>query len=134
MTKPATEHVLSRTGDLPLKLTGIQLSDTSTRVVNSKDRLRWHELDIYQASKFVAHVKWHTAWEGEQPHDTCLIADSLQNLASQIRDYDPLEYLIGFPEGQQFERKQERLEQSICDDWSAMISDVFMKLNITESL
>lgn len=130
----ASEVVLTRTGTLPLKLTGEKLAGVSTDLVNGRDRDRWHEIDVYQASKFVAHVKWRSKWKGEQPYDCCFVDDTLKGLTTQILAYDPLEFLVGYPEGSQFERKQERLEQSITDDWSAMISDLFVELDVTESL
>ena len=129
-----SEFVLPCTGRLPLKLTGVILAQESTEVVNGSDRNRWHQVDVYQATKFVAHVQWRSRWQGEQPNDTCLVDDTLRGLAERLLAYDPLEFLVGFPEGAQFERKQERLEQSIIDDWSAMLTELFMKLNVTESL
>lgn len=129
-----TEFVLPCTGRLPIKLTGTLLASESTEVVNGSNRNRWYKIDVYKASKFVAHVQWRSQWSGEQPNDTCLVADTLKEIADQLLKYDPLEFLIGFPEGAQFERKQERLEQSITDDWSAMLTDLFLKLNVTESL
>jgi hypothetical protein len=128
------EVVLPCTGRLPLKLNGTLLASESTEIVNGSDRNRWHKVDVYQASKFVAHVQWRTRWQGEQPNDTCIVEESIHKLAEHLLKYDPLEFLVGFPEGAQFDRKQERLEQAIIDDWSAMLTRLFLSLNVTESL
>lgn len=129
-----TEFVLARTGDIPLRMTGVMLASMSTQFCNGRDRNRWHNVTVYHGRRYVAHVEWHSQWEGESQHSTCLIADTLDELADDIRSYDPLQYLMGFPDGQQFEKKQARLEQAIISDWDSMLSELFVKLEVAETL
>jgi hypothetical protein len=129
-----TEFILARTGDIPLKLTGTKLVSMSTQFSNGKDRNRWHVVTVYESTRMVAHIEWCSTWEGESQHSTCLIADDLESLADHIREYDPLKHLMGFPDGQQFEKKQARLENAIASDWDSMLSDLFMKLEVAETL
>ena len=134
MPTAKSEFILSRTGDIPLKLNGVQLSSGSTHFSNGRDRNRWHELEVFESTKYVAHIKWRSQWDGEQPHDTVITEVTLAALIDRIREYDPLAYLQGYPDGKQFAKKQARLENAIEDDWLSMITDVFMALGVTESL
>lgn len=125
---------LTRTGDLPLKVQGELLASRSSEITNGQERNRWHAITVIQASKFVACVEWCSRWQGEPSHSTCLVADTLLQLADLLRDYDPLAHLIGFPDGAQFEKKQARLEQAIESDWDALLSNLFSELNVSETL
>lgn len=129
--------VLPRTGDIPLKINAAKLDSASTLDLLTDKNRRWHLLTIYHAvtdDKFVAYVQWRSDWSGELPVDTCLIVDSLIELAEQLKAYDPVQHLIGYPDGAQFKRKQERLEQTIAAQWNAMLSGVFYKLGLSVGL
>lgn len=129
--------ILIRTGDIPLYFEGAVLDAASTLDLLTDKKRRWHWLTIYHAidaDKFVAYVQWRSDWSGELPVDTCLIGGSLVDVAEQLKAYDPVQHLIGYPDGAQFKRKQERLEQTIAAQWNAMLSGVFYKLGLSVGL
>ena len=131
------EFILSRTGDIPLQFKAAVLDAASTCDLMNEKPSRWHYLTVYHAiddKKFVAYVQWKSDWAGELPVDTCLISDSLLDVAEQLKAYDPVQHLIGYPDGAQFERKQERLKQTITAQWNAMLSGVFYKLVLSVGL
>ncbi|MEJ7590124.1 MAG: hypothetical protein WKF77_01110 [Planctomycetaceae bacterium] len=137
MNKPkGDEFVLTRTGELPARLTGKLIIGLSSQKVNNRDRNRWHEIDIIVADsgKYVAHVRWRSEWKGETNHDTCIVTEDADKLADELRDYDPLGHLMGFPDGAQFESKQQRLEEFVERDWDDLLTKSFTALGVSEEI
>ena len=44
--------------------------------------------------------------------------------------YDPIQFLIGFPQGERFEGKQQRLEAQIKSDWVALKTQALQSLGV----
>jgi len=120
------EFVLMRTGEPPLKFRGEVLASADGRWQNGKDQNRWHEITVYRTpgGNHVLEVVYHTLWQGESDHHHVVVTETLQGAISNLKAYDALEHLIGFPPHPQFTEKQARLEESIRQRWQSLMSEV----------
>ncbi len=113
---------IEETGDLPLEFEGTLIFEDSSRWVNARENNRFHELSLYQVEVpegelYVVHIHYKTFWQGEDCFSHCYQVKSKAEIKEVLQRYDPIEYLQGYPKGEQWEEKQAALEQRLTFDW-----------------
>lgn len=71
--------------------------------------------------RYVVQVLYGTLWEGEYDVDWVSVGLCV---ADSLAGYDPLRPIIGYPLGERFQAKQERLKASMRTTWESLVSDV----------
>lgn len=120
------------TGEPSLEFEGTSLVFESNNWVNGRDRNRYHEIMVYEPSDggYILHVSFITQWQGEYDHYAAWELETLEQVVEKLNNYDPIEFLVGFPPGEHFAEKQERLEESLKRDWIELKGKVFNELGI----
>lgn len=123
---------LRRTGQPPLAFKGEPIAEVDGRYVGGQEQNRWHELALYrtEAGRYVLAIAYRTIWQGESDHHEAHHAESPSAVLERLRDFDPLEYLVGYPPGRAHEAKQERLRDSLQRRWETLISDLYEDLPV----
>jgi hypothetical protein len=112
---------LQSTGQMPFEFEGQSAFEGSTEIHKSAERDRFHDIEIYESEyDWVLRIGYTTRWSGEHDYSEVWRAETLSQLIDIICEYDPLKYLAGYPTGQRFEEKQQRLEIQIQRDWEAL--------------
>lgn len=126
------EYTLPRTGQRPIKFTGELIANSTREPVKAKDKdkLRYYELSIYktESEKYIAVVVYHTEWEDEEPRQDVMVCETAHEVADVLEDYDSSLNVVGFPPGQQFAARQERLLDSLRSQYEQQVSEVLAKL------
>jgi len=124
---------LSRTGEPALEFVGaVVFSGTSGTATSN----RWHEVTVYETvtGESVVEVSWVTTWKEELGHDAAFVCNRPGEVVRDLRQYDPVAYLVGFPPGDTFAQKQERLKADIRARWQTLVTEVLNTLGIRETV
>lgn len=128
-----SDHVLIRRTGLPaLRLDGYGLAASATSYTPQGTRSsRWHELewwshDLHPGGPEQRHclvVRYVTQWQGELGHDAAHLL-LRRDLERVLREIDPLAHVAGFPDGEHYRAKQERLLREIRAGYEHAVSDL----------
>jgi hypothetical protein len=119
---------LPRTGDVPLQFEGEHLAGVSTQTgPGGQDRNRWFEIDLYrtEAGTYVLAISYMTLWQGEHITSRTILCESTEEVRNELRLYNPLQDVNGYPPGDAYQQKQERLERMLRLDWANAIKELF---------
>lgn len=123
-----TDYRLRRSGQAPLRFAGELLYERDSRRAGAggQERNRWHAVRIYRtdAMAYVVQVAYRSTWQGEQDHDEVTVLDSAAELGRVLESYDPCAYLLGFPPGEQYEERRQRIEAILRADWGAIVGEI----------
>ena len=119
-------YQLTRTGDRPLTFEGEVIAEAGAMWVNQKEQLRWHEITLYRTGggSYVLAIGYFTQWQGEQDHRAVYHAKDVEALMEELQMYDPLEHIMGYPPGDQYEERQARLERVVLANWAHLVSEI----------
>lgn len=126
---------IRRTGEPPLVFRGALLAEGSSRESRGDGENRWHEVRVYRtaAGKIVYQVEFSTRWQGERDTSDVHVADTLDAAVQYLRGYDPTgERGIGYPPGEQFASRQERMLAGLRRRWDAMLGELLDALGVEE--
>jgi hypothetical protein len=126
---------LARTGDCALRLDGPSLAASATTKGPGHDT-RWHEVSVWEAEslgprRLILQIEYRTCWDGETGHDLAEVLERGQ-LRERLRAYDPLAHVVGYPSGEQFKPKQDRLRADLKDRWEHAVSEVLEVMSVWE--
>jgi len=121
------EYTLTRTGDRPLSFTGELLAVADGRIHSGQEQNRWHEIRVYKTAggKYVLEIEYCTCWQGENSHHRGSVHSNTDALLANLRDYNPIGRLIGFPPHPTYAEKQARLEESLRQRWETLVTEIF---------
>lgn len=126
-------YVLSITGQPALEIEGKHVASFSSQGFNGNEQTRWFDLDFYEDSEgLVAHVQLESRWQGEIGNKSVIEAENHADLLQQLQEYDPIQYLEGYPPGPHFAEKQQRLEDQMTRQWGYLIEELSGRLGITQ--
>ncbi len=132
--------LISRTGQPALCLTGYGLVATaSSRSTSGPRQNRWHEIDLWCADdqiqgpeqRYCLAIRYRTQWDGELGHDHAEILLRRQ-IGDALRHYDPLEHLVGYPEGGAYAQKQALLQRSVRSGYEHAVSELLAIAKVWE--
>jgi hypothetical protein len=129
-------YTLDVTDDLPIEFDGELVFECSSAWVNGKERSRSHTIALYQfGSSFILHIEYCSRWPGE--HDNSLVTPDLASAEAVIlalNNYNPTQYLVGFPKSDHFKEKQESLVSQIKADWGLLKGQLIKALGVKRTL
>lgn len=123
------------TGELPLEFEGEEIYDNSSHYTNSQENNRWHQITIYKAQDkegkyYVLNLKFKTLWQGEPEISEAWELNTIEEVAEELNSYDPIIHLRGYPDGEHFEAKQEKLKAKLTFDWKQLKVEALKSLGI----
>jgi hypothetical protein len=123
-------RVLERTGDLPMKIKGRILTEGTTDP--SGEDTRAYVVRVFRtvAGSYVGQVAYLTQWNTEVDGSTVYVAETLPALADMLLNHNCLTYFVGYPQGHQFDTKQERLEWMLRSKYTGLVSKLLVDLDV----
>lgn len=118
---------LPRTGNRPVTFPGEELAAAHS---GDHDANRWHELTLYRHAdgRYILAVAYHTQWQGEHDHAAVYVAGDADDLAAQTQHIDPMEHVMGFPPGKQFDERRERLEKDLRTRFAVALGEILAEI------
>jgi hypothetical protein len=90
---------------------------------------RGYGIRVYRSgAKWVGQVIYTTTRRRESPTSRILVADTAKGLAGLLLDYDPLQDVLGYPIGKQFDQKQRTLEEGLVTKWDSLVGSILVHL------
>lgn len=132
MTGRPDRVLVRRTGLPALELRGYGLAaQVSSRTPSGARQNRWHELEWWSHDDQLAGpeqrhclvVRYCTSWQGELGHDHAEIL-LRRDLERVLRSIDPCAHVAGWPVGEAYEQKQQRLLRDIRAGYEHAVSDL----------
>lgn len=119
------EITLQRTGQAPLTFTGELIAENSGHRWWNREHNRWHTLSLYQAgNKYVLAIGYCTQWQGEADRDSVFVLDTPDQVSAALRDYEPAKDVGGYPAGEAYRERQEKLIDSITRMFQSQASEI----------
>lgn len=126
LPEEATTLRLLRTGQGPLTFRGRRLAAVTGPIHGQRVLDRWYDLVLYRSTEEggILEIIYRTRRPGEIDHHTALRLATLESdlIVAELRGYDPLAPVLGFPPGEAFQAKQERLERTLRQIYDARIT------------
>ena len=122
-------YTLSRTGHRPLTFTGEKLAEADN--YNPTRNLdRYFELAVYRtrSGRYVVSIALRAECRGEGDIMTVVYSEDPAEIERALRDYDPCPPGIGFPPGESFVAKQDRLREDMRRKYDGLVTELFAKL------
>lgn len=125
-----TEYTLERTGNLPLTFEGEELASASSHRHQGPGQNRWHELLLYRTKggRYAIAVSFHSRWQGEDDRHFAAHADTPEAVRDALKVYPVPPPGVGYPPGEPYRAKQERLEADLRRRFDQAVSDLFRGL------
>lgn len=113
---------------MPIRFNGRLLAEGTTN--QSNEDTRAYAVRIYRTTtgRYVGQVVYETSWNTEVCASTVYVEDAPTALALTLLDHDCLKYFVGYPDGGQFETKQERLEFMLRSKYQSLVSKLLVEL------
>jgi hypothetical protein len=117
---------IDRSGLAPLTFTGQLLCESDGQFMAGQERNRWHDLAVYktESNKYVLSISYRTRWQGEIERDYADVLVSPEEVRYSLANYRPTQYVRGYPDGEHYRDKQERLLQQIQLDYDYQVSEI----------
>jgi hypothetical protein len=124
------EITLDRTGLPPLRFRGEEVARVEGRWSRGRETNRWHEVAVYrtEGGRHVVAIGYRTLWQGELDHDHVTHAAAPAAVIEALQDYAPLAHIGGYPPGESYREKQDRLQADILRRWEALVSELYERL------
>jgi len=124
------EYVLKRTGDRPLKFNGELVAEVGGKWHAGVEQNRWHEIRVYMTAsgKYVVEIAYETMWQGEDSCRYAMVCNAVRDVLEEIKLFDPLDRLLGYPPHPTFTEKQIRLEESLRQRWDVLVGEILSNI------
>lgn len=120
-----------RSGDRPLEFEGEILAAVNTSSTTRNEPAgRWYECQIARTSggQYAVEVCYHTQWQDtEDDVDFSFWGDETEVLC-WLQSFDPTAPVLGYPPGQQFQARQQRLHDVIRARWTTALTELLAVL------
>jgi hypothetical protein len=132
-----SSHILQRTGNASLKFDGELIAESKPETGSGKkarDSKRWHEFAIYRttAGKLVLAITYRAEWQGEHSHYSAEVFPDVPSVVAAIRKYDPISHVRGYPPGEAYAEKQQRLLAEIRERYNAQVGELLNREEFAE--
>lgn len=119
--------LLKRSGQRPLEINLADADDVGTfdgRHFGGREQNRWYEVQLYRlAEGWAAHVGYRTQWQGEVDVDWAEVGTAAE-IAGWLESLQPMPPGVGFPPGDAYRERQERLLAGLQQQWGAAVSEL----------
>jgi hypothetical protein len=134
-TEPTVEtasHVVPRTGELPLRFTGVLLAHVSTASDQGPGNHRWHHVRVYRTvgGRYILAVAFRTCWSGELDHDWAYECADARELGLALGE-SPNAFIpdaIGYPDREPYRERQHKLLAHLRARFHVAVSELYRRL------
>lgn len=119
-------YTLRRSGDAPLKFTGALIAESSGKRFAGRERTRYHDLALYRTDDgaYVVEIAYVSRYQGDPCPRKAIYCRESGDVVRVLRDYDPTEPVVGFPEGEAYAERQRKLLQEIRSCWDDQVAEL----------
>lgn len=113
------------TNELPLEIEAELIYEEDNEYINNREQNRYHSLAIYKSvddkgEYYVVNILYNTLWQGERSISEIWESETKEGIKTILDGYNPVLHVVGFPDGERYEQKQEKLLQSLTFDWNEL--------------
>ena len=134
------EHVLTRTGNSPLKFAGELIAESRQELMErttakpGKAPKRWYELALYRTAsdQYVVAIAYRAEWQGEYNHYEAVGVSDIQSAVQVFRNYDPIVHVVGFPPREAYAARQARLLTDLRKRYTAQVTELLNRDEFAE--
>jgi hypothetical protein len=123
LVKPTLSPViLPRSGSSPLSFFGHLLAKAGEPPTD-KYIVRWHELELYltNSGRYVVAIHFRTTSRHEKPWNDAFPMDTVEEVVSLLEEYDPVEYVLGWPVPR-YADKDKRVRETLIAEFDVLVS------------
>ncbi len=122
---------IERSGQVPLCFEGTLLGSGDASVGK-----RRYQASLYKTSRgeFVLAFEFSSSWERELRHRAAIVASTVDDLQSQLSALQPIHAGVGYPIGEQYAAKQERLIAELTAAFGEAISAAFRTGGVVQEI
>lgn len=133
------EYTLNRTGQRPVKFTGELITESQGKPAEpqrARDKARNYDIRIYKTARgtYLAAITYNTDWDDEEHREDVLQCNTPAEVADCLEKYDPTQNVVGFPPGQQFAAKQQRLLAALRAQFQRQVMEVLSAIPGSEQI
>tara|TARA_R100000808_G_C2115393_1_gene128198 strand:+ start:131 stop:496 length:366 start_codon:yes stop_codon:yes gene_type:complete len=118
-----------------LSFKGLKLGEVAEVPSPDKSR-RWYTLGLYRLegdTRFVVSIRYWSSFENEPDETIAEVFEDQDSLVEFLTtQFDPMEFVQGFPDTPKFKTRQEALERRINADFDSRVGLLFARSGITE--
>ena len=123
-----SEIILHRSGMTPLRFHGRELARFDGCNYRGVEHQRYHDLELYKSDvgTYVLHIYYQSLWHkgGEPDKHTVYVTDCAEDIAFFLEKHDCTAGVLGFPPGEHFAAKQERMMKDLVLRFRAGVSHI----------
>jgi hypothetical protein len=118
--------VLQQTGDAPFRFEGRLIAKVGGQHFKGKDVNRFFVIELYQSksSEYILSISYQTVWDGEANRHDVLICPTPQDVRLELIEWEAVPEGIGFPPHPEYASKQERLLNSLYNQYDDLVSEL----------
>jgi hypothetical protein len=104
-----------RSGAPPLVADCVVIARESSQKPDRSLSEYWHEITLGRtpAGRYVIGIEYKSSRRGEPGHSWALVCERAEDVPPALESYDPIEWVIGWPAGEQFQDRQQQLLTAI---------------------
>jgi hypothetical protein len=129
------DYVMEHTGHPPLRITG-SLVASARMGGDAKGRSRWVDVNLYRTrtGHYVIGIRYDSEWPDETPYSEFFgPTPDPHEIVHYLLRFDIRDHVGGFPEGDQFKARQERLLKSMQRKFMAATGQVLAEAAMEDS-
>lgn len=126
------EVTIPRSGMPPLRFRGEEIARVDGQHAAGGDHNRWHEIVVYRTAggTYAIAIDYHSQWQGELSHHFAATCADPGEVNRIVQGYDPTANVVGYPPGDGYARKQDRLIADICRRYRALATELYEQLGV----
>lgn len=126
------EYIIAREGAPPFGFTGDQLCDPTNITVDK----RTYSGVVYMTEDglIVLSIAFRSEWDGEPPYNWAFSGKNTLDIQLQMRGVEKVPAGVGYPVGERFAPKQERLIAELKQAFDRVISRIYIDSGIVDEI
>lgn len=132
-------YLLERTGAQPIEFQGELLAEVDGNAIREKPKGRWHVVRIYRTAndKYVVEVVYKTIFRQEDEwHWARVVNGQAADVARALEEIgdEVLDTIVGYPEGEEYRKRQKRLEEDVFSRYCVTVSKALHNTDFAERI
>ena len=117
-------------GKRPIAFRGEELASATSKRTSGQTSTRWHDLTLFktEGGSYVLKIVFRTQWENEIDRIWAEVLADPVLVAEALEEHDPTPEGIGFPHGDSYREKQQRLEADLRVRFQDAVSELLEDL------
>lgn len=120
------EQLFPRSGLPPLIADCVIVARESSQQPERELSEYWHEitLGVTPKGRYVLGIQYRASRPGQPEHAYAVICDRPEDVPPALQQYDPIEWVLGWPAGEKFQARQQKLLSAIQAGYYSAVSRV----------